>query len=180
MLSAAAQPDYAALPMSAQADRARHLAIVAHTGHFNDKNGEAYILHPTRVAGHAEQIASAAGLAEADFYLVVAAAWLHDTIEDTPVTASMLLALGFPARLVELVVLLTFTDDMSREDYYAALAADPLARLVKLADLADNTDPDRLAALDAFAQWRLCRKYAKAYAALGAQAPDHVRDMIAA
>jgi hypothetical protein len=50
---------------------------------------------------------------------------------------------------------------------YRRVAANPDALLVKQADLDDNTDPSRLAALDAATRSRLEAKYAKARAALG-------------
>jgi len=48
----------------------------------------------------------------------------------------------------------TRTKGQSTEDYRAWIVADPLARLVKLADIDDNCDEERLAALpEATADW---------------------------
>jgi hypothetical protein len=52
--------------------------------------------------------------------------------------------------------------------YYARIRPNPLALAVKLADVADNSDPDRLAQLAPEVRERLTRKYAKAVAALTA------------
>lgn len=49
------------------------------------------------------------------------------------------------------------------------------AREVKLADLADNTDPDRLATLTESDRARLTEKYGDAYAALGVDFNDGAR-----
>ncbi len=66
------------------------------------------------------------------------AAVLHDVIEDTPVTADDLRDEGIPERVVEAVVALTHREEDTYEAYIEALAPNPLARQVKLADLADN------------------------------------------
>ncbi|WP_232073850.1 hypothetical protein [Mycobacterium stomatepiae] len=50
-----------------------------------------------------------------------------------------------------------------------------LASTQPLADLADNTDPDRLATLPESDRARLTQKYAGAYAALDADFDDGVR-----
>ncbi len=93
-------------------------------------------------------------------------AWLHDVVEDCPYFADEVNA--FPAPIVAAVQCLTRRDGITAEAYYAAIRANPLALKVKLADIADNRDPARLAYLpDAMAQ-RLTEKYAHALHALGA------------
>jgi hypothetical protein len=52
------------------------------------------------------------------------------------------------------------------DDYYARVAANPLAVKVKRADVADNADPERLARLDPALRERLTAKY------------DHARHML--
>jgi hypothetical protein len=47
------------------------------------------------------------------------------------------------------------------------VAADPLALEVKRADIADNTDPERVAQLEAATRERLAAKYARARDVLG-------------
>lgn len=47
-------------------------------------------------------------------------------------------------------------------DYHGRVAADPLALAVKRADIADNTDPERLGMLPVEIQRRLRAKYAAA------------------
>ena len=87
-------------------------------------------------------------------------------VEDTDVTAENLLAQGFPPEVVEVVELLTSVDEVPLDDYYRAIRAHPVALRVKLADLADNDDPQRLATLDPAMQERLRAKYAHARAVL--------------
>jgi len=74
----------------------------------------------------------------------IAAAWLHDVIEDTSTTAEDLLARGFPQRVVSAVVSVTLPKDESgdkEEKYFSMIdraCADELGRYVKLADNAWN------------------------------------------
>jgi (p)ppGpp synthase/HD superfamily hydrolase len=129
-------------------------ALAAHAGQ-TDKAGMAY-------AGHLARVAAAV---EGEAARVVAL--LHDVIEDCGITRDTLAA-RFGAEVAEAVVLLT--RDPAQEDgaYYTAIAANPLARAVKLADVADNSHPARMAALDAETRTRLTGKYAAAKRALGA------------
>ncbi|MGC5023317.1 HD domain-containing protein [Tsukamurella sp. DT100] len=131
------------------------LAEAAHAGQ-TDKAGNDYITHPRRVAG----------LVTPQTAENRAAALLHDVLEDTSVTAHELASAGIPAPVVRAVDLLTRRADVPSEAYYAAIRADPIALAVKRADIADNTDPQRLALLDPATQERLRAKYAAAIAAL--------------
>jgi (p)ppGpp synthase/HD superfamily hydrolase len=133
--------------------RARTLATEAHAGQV-DKAGQAYIGHVGRVAARVR--------GDDDAEVV---AWLHDVVEDCPGFAAQVQ--HFPAAIQHAVQLLSRngTDDATR--YYARIAADPLALKVKLADIADNADEHRLAALDAATAERLRGKYQHALAQLG-------------
>ncbi len=135
-------------------ERAQQIATTAHEGQV-DKAGAPYIGHPARVAARVR------GDAVAEMV-----AWLHDVVEDTDVTLDDLRA-EFPPEVVEAVDAVTYRDDSPRDAYYERIAANPLAKKVKLADIADNTDPARQAALDEPTRIRLTEKYAKARAALG-------------
>lgn len=136
---------------------ARAIATAAHDGQ-TDKAGEDYITHPARVAARVE---AAGGDAEA-----IAAAWLHDVLEDSPTTTDQLTRAGIPAAVVTAVDALTRRRGESHEQAVLRAAADPIARLVKRADVADNADPTRLARLDHPTRERLTRKYAHAAALL--------------
>ncbi len=113
-----------------------------------DKAGAPYATHPERVAGR---------VAPSPF--AQAAAWLHDVVEDTPITLDDLTAEGFPAEVVAAVGALTRGEREPADDYYARVAADPLALQVKWADLADNASAERMALLDEQTQTRLRAKY---------------------
>lgn len=129
------------------------IARAAHAGQM-DKSGKPYIGHPLRV------------MAALDGPHERMAAVLHDVIEDTPVTADDLRAAGCPEEVVVAVIALSRGDDEPQTDYLARVAANPLARTVKLADIADNSSPARLRALDEPTQDRLRAKYAAALAYL--------------
>lgn len=141
-------------------DVAQALATTAHEGQV-DKSGNAYIEHPRRVAERAGIIAPAELRDSA-----VSAAWLHDVVEDTEVTLDDLRAAGFAEGVVRAVDLVTKKPGQVVEDYFSAIRVDPVARVVKTADLIDNTDPRRVGHLDAEARERLGAKYARAWALL--------------
>lgn len=147
------------MPEDPMVRAAQHLASAAHRGQV-DKAGRDYIDHPRRVAAAVAAHADPAWLAEAQ-----AAAWLHDVLEDTEVTADQLRA-DFPLEVVRAVQALTRRAGQDPDEYYAGVKADPIALAVKHADLDDNTDPDRLALLDTATRQRLLEKYRKARAAL--------------
>ena len=114
-------------------ERAIELAAKAHAGQL-DKAGQPYILHPLRlmlsVRTPHERMAAV----------------LHDIVEDTPTTFDDLAAEGFPAEVVAAVRALTKTGGEKRIAAAHRAAADPIARAVKLADVADNMDLSRIAA----------------------------------
>ncbi|MCC4250173.1 MULTISPECIES: HD domain-containing protein [Microbacterium] len=135
-------------------EQARSLAAAAHEGQV-DKAGQPYLTHPARVAGRV------AGNATLE-----AIAWLHDVVEDTPVTLDQLRQ-QFPEDVVDAVDAITKRPGEDKPAYYDRVAANPLARAVKMADLADNSDPGRLAALDPPTRARLIAKYDLARERLG-------------
>jgi len=133
---------------------ARRLAAHHHDGQV-DKAGQPYL-------GHIERVAERVGHLEPE---VVATALLHDILEDTDVTADDLAAAGIPAAVIDAVVLLTKTGG-PLHTYYEAIREHPVALAVKLADIADNSDPARLAQLAPDVRERLTNKYANAVEAL--------------
>ena len=124
-----------------------------------DKSGRPYIEHPLRVMNRVSS-------EEAKL-----AAVLHDLVEDTSLSLEDLAAAGCPARVLQAVDALTRRSDESYEEFVARAAGDPLARVVKLADIEDNLDPDRLAQLHAEEAARLRAKYGRARATLEATVP---------
>lgn len=130
---------------------AMDVASEAHAGQV-DKVGAPYLDHPIRVA---KRLARAGAPDNA-----VIAAVLHDVIEDSAISAADLLERGFPADVVDAVVAVSKVKGESNLDYYARVRRNPLALLVKRADVADNSDERRLAKLDPEVRERLEAKYA--------------------
>ena len=136
---------------------ARAVAYVAHAGQV-DKAGQPYIHHPRRVA---EAVTGHGPIAQC-------VAWLHDVVEDTTFTLDDL-ATQFHPDIVEAVNAITRREREMPNDYYARVLANPVAVIVKRADVAANSSPERLALLDDKTRERLTKKYAKALTVLGAQ-----------
>ncbi len=112
-------------------------AAQKHNGQ-RDKAGKPYITHPLRVLNN---LGLNASLEEQ------MAALLHDVVEDCGVSLEDLRAEGFPETVVVAVDHLTKNDEGKR-DYQKAIeraALDPIAIKVKLADLTDNMNLDRIA-----------------------------------
>jgi len=135
--------------------RAHQLAHEAHAGQV-DKAGRGYY------EGHLLDVLQRAVAYGADLHEQVAAV-LHDIVEDTEVTEQDLLACGFSDKTFLIVHLMTRRGDEPDEVYYARLRAYEPARRLKLdADMASNSDPERLALLEPGVRQRLTEKYAKA------------------
>lgn len=131
------------------------IAEHAHRGQ-TDKSGRPYIEHPRAVA---------ATLTDPEDVIV---ALLHDVLEDTEVTADDLRAEGLPEHLVASVVAITHLPNEPNVTYWERVKADPRATRVKLADIAHNSQPSRLVALDEPTRLRLIDKYHRARIALTA------------
>lgn len=141
----------------AQVSLAKGIAFIAHRGK-HDRSGAPYIDHPGRIAERFDPVTQT---------VEAAAAWLHDVLEDTPITAQELFEAGVTPQIIDVVQLLTRTPDVTPDEYYAAIRRDPIARRVKLADIDDNTARWRLRRLDYDTQLRLVEKYRYARQALG-------------
>lgn len=123
--------------------RAACFAIEAHAKQRRKYTDDAYIVHPMRVAAMVERVPGLNTATEA-----VAAAWLHDTIEDCGVSYAILKAL-FGEPIANLVQWLThqFTAEaypkMNRRERKIHEAerlsrAPAAAQSIKIADLYDN------------------------------------------
>ncbi len=102
----------------------------AHRGQFRRNQTTPYILHPARVAKH---LAS-----KGESENVVAAAWLHDVLEDTQTTEIFLRSAGFPDRVIQAVVALSKRKGEDYDVYLSRVIFDAIARKVKIADILDN------------------------------------------
>ena len=111
--------------------KALRICFDAHGGQA-DKSGLPYVIHPLHLA---EQM-------ETEYE--VCAALLHDAVEDGGCALEDLRKAGMPNEVVEAVRCLTRTRQARYLDYIAALRKNPIACRVKLADLAHNSDLNRL------------------------------------
>lgn len=140
---------------TALTNKAMKIAYSAHHGQ-TDKSGLPYIFHPYHLA---EQMTDETS---------TCVALLHDVVEDTPLSLDDL-AQEFPPAVIEALRLLTHTPDVDYFDYVRAICQNPVARQVKLADLAHNSDETRFtgcSTISADALTRRREKYAKAKAIL--------------
>ncbi len=112
-------------------ERAIEIAAAAHAGQV-DKGGEPYILHPLKV------------MLRMTIEQERIAAVLHDVIEDTSVTLEQLRSEGFTDEVLRALTALTKLSGESRLEAAKRAAIDPIARIVKLADNAENMDLSRI------------------------------------
>lgn len=89
-------------------------------------------------------------------------AYLHDTAEDTKLTYVDLMVLDFSDRVINAVIALTKNKKESYKDYLKRVKANELATAVKLSDLTNNMDLNRLKEITEVDKKRL-EKYKKAY-----------------
>ncbi|UZE22057.1 HD domain-containing protein [Pseudomonas sp. B21-056] len=112
-------------------EKAIAISARAHEGQ-TDKGGSPYILHPLKVmlrlVHHDERIVAV----------------LHDVVEDTHVTLADLRNEGFSEAILTAIESLTKREGETYQAFIERAGLDPLARRVKLADLAENSDLSRL------------------------------------
>jgi (p)ppGpp synthase/HD superfamily hydrolase len=137
-------------------EKAIALAVEKHRGAGDPE--EPYILHPLRVMLRVRE----RGGSEA----AQCAAILHDVVEDTDVTLDDLRNAGFTEETVRAIDAVTKRPHEHGEEGYEAFveraAADPLGRMIKIADLEDNMDLRRVDVLTEKEHRRLDR-YLKAW-----------------
>lgn len=100
-----------------------------------DKGGQPYILHCLRVMNQMDT--------EEEKIVAI----LHDTVEDGVTTIEELIKERFSQNVIYALILLTHKKETPYDEYIKAIATDPLATKVKLADLKDNSDITRLKGL---------------------------------
>jgi (p)ppGpp synthase/HD superfamily hydrolase len=106
------------------------IAQAAHAGVKRKFTDEDYIHHPSRVARY---VRSAGGDADQ-----VAAAVLHDVIEDTPHTRETLLSLHVRPDTIDLVEALSRRDGETYDEFTDRALSNPRALPIKQADVSDN------------------------------------------
>jgi len=142
------------------------LAALAHDGQ-KDKAGAPYIFHPLRVLASVSlsQVVVTVQLDQAEALEILrTVAVLHDVVEDTSVRIRDLREQGFTKPVLDALDLLTRRAGQEYFSYIRRIrdGVSPFALAVKLADIADNTTPSRMNALDAETRRDLKMRYAKA------------------
>lgn len=114
-----------------------------------DKSGLPYVFHPFHLA---EQMKDEQ---------TTIVALLHDVVEDTDYTLEDLKKMGFDKEVIDAIELMTHEVGVPYMEYVARIKPNPIAKAVKLADLAHNSDLSRLDNVDEKALARN-EKYAEA------------------
>ena len=114
--------------------KAMKIAYRAHHGQV-DKSGIPYIFHPIHLA---EQM---------DDEYSCCVALLHDTVEDTNITIEDLCK-EFPYEVTDAIKLMTHSDETDYFEYVRAIKENSIAKKVKLADIAHNSDQSRCIGCD--------------------------------
>lgn len=112
-------------------EKAIDLALKAHKGQ-KDKAGAPYILHPLRV------------MLAMETDMERQAAVLHDVIEDGDITPEILRSEGFSEKVCSAVDVLTKKPGESYNAYLYRINENPIAKQVKMADLHDNMNLNRI------------------------------------
>lgn len=128
------------------------IAALAHRGQ-KDKAGAPYLLHPLRMMLRMKSEAA------------MMAAVLHDVVEDTDWTIEGLREQGFPKEVLAAVGCLTHRDGESYEEFIGRVQSNQIAQQVKIADLEDNMNIQRIGQLNSKDLERL-EKYHRAWCVL--------------
>ena len=119
-----------------------------------DKLGLPYIYHPLRVMLDSS-LTTENQKCVAD---------CHDLLEDTTATIEELKEIGLPETTITVIVALTHLKNEPNTTYWQRILDEPSgdAKLVKIADIKDNTSESRMNCLPEEVQARLKEKYNKA------------------
>jgi (p)ppGpp synthase/HD superfamily hydrolase len=118
--------------MSQTLERAIAIAAAAHEGQV-DKGGAPYILHPLKVMLRVSTLEER----------IVAV--LHDAVEDCDISFDDLRREGFSETVLTAIASVTKVPGESYEAFVERAAQNPIGRVVKLADLEENSDLSRIA-----------------------------------
>ena len=112
-------------------EKAIEIAVEAHRGQL-DKAGKIYILHPIRVMLRGQN--------ETEMIVGI----LHDVVEDTPVTLDMLQLEGFSKEILDALSCITKEKGEDYGHFIDRILTNPLATQIKLYDIEDNLNRDRI------------------------------------
>ncbi|EXF96404.1 GTP diphosphokinase [Pseudomonas fluorescens HK44] len=118
--------------MTQTLERAIAIAAAAHEGQV-DKGGAPYILHPLKVMLRVSTLEER----------IVAV--LHDVVEDSGISLDDLRQEGFSETVLAAIESVTKLPGESYELFVERAAQNPIGRVVKLADLEENSDVSRIA-----------------------------------
>lgn len=118
--------------MSQTLERAIAIAATAHEGQV-DKGANPYILHPLKVMLRVTTLEER----------IVAV--LHDVVEDCGISLDDLRKEGFSEVVLTAIESVTKVPGESYEAFVERAAQNPIGRVVKLADLEENSDLSRIA-----------------------------------
>jgi (p)ppGpp synthase/HD superfamily hydrolase len=104
---------------------ARAVAIAAHAGQFRRDGKTPYHTHPEMVAESVRKE-------------LKPAAWLHDVLEDTPLTLAHLNWIGLPPHVIDTVLAITRGQDEAYDEYIERLLLSRNAVEIKIADMKHN------------------------------------------
>ncbi len=107
------------------------IAIKAHQNQI-DKGGLPYILHPLRIMIKMQT----------DEEMIVA--MLHDVVEDSKISLKDISKYEFDKKIISALKVLTYSTVQNYEDYIKKISKNKLARKIKIADLKDNLNLNRL------------------------------------
>ncbi len=116
-----------------------------------DKAGNPYIGHLQRIANNFPEDS-----------LEYRVALLHDSMEDQKITREMLEAIGECNSVIEAVIAITHLPGEPNLVYWERVVSNSLACKVKIFDILDNNNPDRLSYFPEDTRCRMERKYHKA------------------
>ena len=129
-------------------EKAIQLAVKYHSGQV-DKAGSPYIMHLIRVMMKGQtEIEKICGI-------------LHDIVEDTDFTFDALKKEGFTNEVIDVIRCVTKIDNEIYDDFISRILENPTAVKVKINDLEDNMNLDRLNVITSKDTERL-KKYNKA------------------
>lgn len=144
-------------------EKALGIALIAHAGQ-KDKAGAPYILHPLRLMMTAD---------EPDTQVT---ALLHDVLEDSELTEDDLNQAGIPTHIASAVAALTRQIDETYEEFIERIAEEPLARRVKILDIQDNLNLQRLKSVNKADLMRVTEYHRALQYLLEAEAMDEAMD----
>lgn len=114
------------------AKKAEQLARALHRDQV-DKAGKPYVEHLQAVVNNLYNPTDE----------MIAVAWLHDSVEDTSITLNHI-ASEFGQVVTSAVKAISKREDEDYQDYLCRVKQNPIAKMVKIADLTHNSDLTRL------------------------------------